>query len=366
MKRQETFTPRPTAGFGSVPLFNQGKRNRVPLTSAPSEKDIFFHSEFMEIINPATSASTSKSYGRCQASGPSSDAAQSNIWKTQSIPASGAPLHYGSRRVAPGPAVRHCAPGTHPYKARDTGTKMGAHSKPVRHQENSSVTNFRQSGSSSAQWKPMSDSAFSQMSQNSLRAAFSTQSKQSRPVAYPISPPNGPPVHAAQPEKSSWRFTHSFGSRTDENRGSSHYQATRKNKVQETSKPASENSLRILTAVIAGMKHWSQLKDRIPHLVEIFATLDSAVTLGQHGAKNFLMRDGKDVIQCVFYENEQALPRLIRGQVHRCVGNYDCRRDLLTCVSVRPGQPSELPNAPDAVKVCDTEMRVLLQSFSEV
>lgn len=33
------------------------------------------------------------------------------------------------------------------------------------------------------------------------------------------------------------------------------------------------------------------------------ATLDSAVTLGQHGAKNFLMRDGKDVIQCVFYEN---------------------------------------------------------------
>ncbi|XP_056909824.1 spermatogenesis-associated protein 22 isoform X2 [Takifugu flavidus] len=364
MKRQETFTPRPTAGFGSVPLFNQGKRNRVPLTSAPSEKDIFFHSEFMEIINPATSASTSKSYGRCQASGPSSDAAQSNIWKTQSIPASGAPLHYGSRRAAPGPAVRHCAPGTHPYKARDTGTKMGAHSKPVRHQENSSVTNFRQSGSSSAQWKPMSDSAFSQMSQNSLRAAFSTQSKQSRPVAYPISPPNGPPVHAAQPEKSSWRFTHSFGSRTDENRGSSHYQATRKNKVQETSKPASENSLRILTAVIAGMKHWSQLKDRIPHLVEIFATLDSAVTLGQHGAKNFLMRDGKDVIQCVFYEN--ALPRLIRGQVHRCVGNYDCRRDLLTCVSVRPGQPSELPNAPDAVKVCDTEMRVLLQSFSEV
>lgn len=33
------------------------------------------------------------------------------------------------------------------------------------------------------------------------------------------------------------------------------------------------------------------------------ATLDSAVTLGHHGAKNFLMRDGKDVLQCVFYEN---------------------------------------------------------------
>lgn len=45
--------------------------------------------------------------------------------------------------------------------------------------------------------------------------------------------------------------------------------------VQETSKPASENSLRILTAVIAGMKHWSQLKDKIPHLVEIFGQLSS-------------------------------------------------------------------------------------------
>lgn len=33
------------------------------------------------------------------------------------------------------------------------------------------------------------------------------------------------------------------------------------------------------------------------------ATLDSAVTLGRHGAKNFLMRDGKEVVQCVFYEN---------------------------------------------------------------
>lgn len=111
-------------------------------------------------------------------------------------------------------------------------TKMGEHSKTARHQESSSVTNFRQSGSSSAQWKPMSDSAFSQMSQNSPSATFSTQSKQSRPVAHPISSPNGPPVHVAQPEKSSWRFTHSFGSQTDENRGTSHYQDTRKNKVQ--------------------------------------------------------------------------------------------------------------------------------------
>lgn len=63
---------------------------------------------------------------------------------------------------------------------------------------------------------------------------------------------------------------------------------------------------------------------------------------------------------------ERVLPRLIRGQVHRCVGNYDRRRDVLTCVSVRPGLPSELQNAQEAVKVCDAEMRALLKSSSEV
>lgn len=93
-------------------------------------------------------------------------------------------------------------------------------------------------------------------------------------------------------------------------------------------KPAVENSLRILTAVVDGMRYWSQFKDKVSCLFEIFgelncncycscvdswtviiwqaasstATLDSAVTLGRYGAKNFLMRDGKEVVQCVFYE----------------------------------------------------------------
>lgn len=46
--------------------------------------------------------------------------------------------------------------------------------------------------------------------------------------------------------------------------------------VQEMSKPAFGNSLRILTAVIAGMRHWSQFKDRVPYLVEIFGQLKSS------------------------------------------------------------------------------------------
>ncbi|CAB1316427.1 unnamed protein product, partial [Coregonus sp. 'balchen'] len=131
-------------------------------------------------------------------------------------------------------------------------------------------------------------------------------------------------------------------------------------------KPATENSLRILTAVIDGMRHWSQFKDIAPYLFTIFATLDSAVTAGSHGAKNFLMRDGKEVMQCVFYENELDLPRLIRSQVHHCVGNYNRTRDTLTCMSVRAALPSEQRNAQESVKASDAEMRGLVKSLSEV
>lgn len=65
-------------------------------------------------------------------------------------------------------------------------------------------------------------------------------------------------------------------------------------------------------------------------------------------------------------QQEQVLPRLIRGQVHRCVGNYDRSKDVLMCVSVRPALPSELRNAQEAVKACDAEMRALVKSLSEV
>uniref|UniRef100_A0A3Q3LQB1 Spermatogenesis associated 22 n=1 Tax=Mastacembelus armatus TaxID=205130 RepID=A0A3Q3LQB1_9TELE len=213
----------------SVPLFNQKKRNRVPLTSAPSENEFFSHSIRQE---------------------------------TQ-------PQQYGGTRPAPGPAPRMTTytPMPHPYKAGSTGFLI-----------------------------------------------INTCTQQE---TFPV-------------------------------------------------KPAIENSLRILTAVIDGMRHWSQFKDKVSYLFEIFATLDSAVTLGRHGAKNFLMRNGKTVVQCVFYENEQKLPRLIRGQLHRCVGNYDRSRDVLMCVSIRPGLPSELQNAQEAVKACDAEMRALVKSLNEV
>ncbi len=45
------------------------------------------------------------------------------------------------------------------------------------------------------------------------------------------------------------------------------------------------------------------LKLRLTVLSLITATLDSAVTVGEHGAKKFLMRDGKEVVNCLYFEN---------------------------------------------------------------
>ncbi|XP_070774170.1 spermatogenesis-associated protein 22 [Enoplosus armatus] len=382
MRRQENQPPRPTAGCLSVPLFNQKKRNRVPLTSSPSENEFFSHSEYMASTSSAASHSTSGTHGCYQASGPSSCAPQSHQWKRQGIYSqSTPPQQYCSNRPAPGPApaMRTHAPIPHPYKVGVTSFKMGQLSNPVRQQDSSPSVNSRQSEyqaprfSENAQGKSTPNTGVSQMGQQSSYRPPNPShqySQQSRPALVP--PPSRPSARAAQTQNNSWKFTNSFGpqrSPSEGNRSTNQPQSARQTQTQQETfpmKPAIENSLRILTAVVGGMRHWSQFKDKVPYLFEIFATLDSAVTLGRYGAKNFLMRDGKEVVQCLFYENEQELPRLIRGQVHRCVGNYDRSRDVLMCVSVRPGLPSELRNAQEAVRACDAEMRALVKLLSEV
>ncbi|CAN2387832.1 meiotic DNA repair synthesis [Pristimantis euphronides] len=101
------------------------------------------------------------------------------------------------------------------------------------------------------------------------------------------------------------------------------------------------NSLRIISASIENMRYWSQYSDRIPLLFEVLATLDSAVTSGDHGSKLFLLRDGKNHVPCMFYETDRDLPRLIRGRVHRAMGNYDQKRNVFKCVSVRAASAAE-------------------------
>uniref|UniRef100_A0A8C5T779 Spermatogenesis associated 22 n=1 Tax=Malurus cyaneus samueli TaxID=2593467 RepID=A0A8C5T779_9PASS len=127
-----------------------------------------------------------------------------------------------------------------------------------------------------------------------------------------------------------------------------------------------KNSLRILSAVIQSVKHWSQYTYKTALLFEVLGTLDSAVTPGRYGAKNFLLRDGKETLPCVFYEIDRELPRLIRGRVHRCMGNYDAKRNIFKCVSVRPATAQEQNTFQDFVKIADVEMTTYVKTMNEM
>ncbi|NXW47470.1 SPT22 protein, partial [Nyctiprogne leucopyga] len=126
-----------------------------------------------------------------------------------------------------------------------------------------------------------------------------------------------------------------------------------------------KNSLRIISAVIESMRHWSQYAYKTALLFEVLGTLDSAVTPGAYGAKNFLLRDGKESLPCVFYEIDRELPRLIRGRVHRCMGNYDAKRNVLKCVSVRPATTQEQNTFQEFVKIADVEMTAYVKKMNE-
>ncbi|KAM6907146.1 spermatogenesis-associated protein 22 [Xenentodon cancila] len=380
MKRQEQHPDRAAAGHLPVLLFNHRRRNRVPLTSAPCENNFFSHSEYSQSSSSPALQKPSGAFGCHQATGQSSGAPQSHQW---SIPEAAPLQQYGSNKSAPGPSpgMRSYALMPHPYKSGATSSMMGHTGNPVRQQVFSTNAKSKQSqyqglhGGESAKSVPTPHTGFSQMAQQSSRKSpisVNQYSQQSRPVPPIETPPKRPSANASKPPNNSWKFTNSFeveNSSIVVKKSLNQSQTAQPTKTQREAvpeKPVVENSLRILTAAIDGMRHWSQFKDKVSYLFEIFATLDSAVTLGRYGAKNFLMSNGKEVVQCVFYENEQALPRLIRGQVHRCVGNYDRNRDVLICVSVRPGLPSELRNAQQAVKACDAEMRALVKTLSEV
>nr|XP_015816681.2 spermatogenesis-associated protein 22 [Nothobranchius furzeri] len=380
MRRQALQPDRLAAGYAPVSLFNQRKRNRIPLKSAPCENEFFFHSgEYMAASSSAEPSSTSGTYGGYKVSTPSS-APQVHQWNSQAGVQSVKPQQYYSNRPAPGPsppAITFTST-SHPYNAGAKSAVMGQSNGPVR-QNSSSERSFSHSKyqgpyDENSQSKPALHTGFSQMGQQTPhRPPSSTplHSQQPRHLLPPEAPSRMLPVPAVPPPKKSWKFTNSFELEKSSFGGkisSNQPQMAQPMKTKETlpMTPAAENSLRILTVVIEGMRYWSQFKNKVPLLFEIFATLDSAVTLGSYGAKSFLLRDGKKVLQCVYYENDQVLPRLIRGQVHRCVGNYDRARDVLICMSVRPGLTSEQKNAQEAVKASDAEMRALVKKLREV
>ncbi|XP_048045611.1 spermatogenesis-associated protein 22 isoform X1 [Megalobrama amblycephala] len=339
---------RPNAGCLSVPLFNQRKRSRLPLTSNPSESDLF----------------TANHYNETQSSSALPTLGQSGQWNQRAYLSS----QQASMRSAasPGVAGRGYAPLPHPKKPVYARSQTGQQRPPVRQDSMPAV------GSQLHVGFPTSSSV--SLGQPTWSCGIQNQQSFNRPTnspRMPYRPQQCTPVAGstqgpgAQSHSGKWNFR-PVGQSTSGMWAKEKMDTSRVQTTPQKQKPPREISLRLITAVIEGMKHWSQYKNRVPMLFEIFATLDSAVSVEEHGTKKFLMRDGKEVVQCLYYEIDQILPRLIRGQVHRCVGNYDRDKDTMTCVSVRAASMSEQRNAQEAVRASDAEMRDVVLALSEI
>uniref|UniRef100_A0A3B1KLC5 Spermatogenesis associated 22 n=1 Tax=Astyanax mexicanus TaxID=7994 RepID=A0A3B1KLC5_ASTMX len=356
MRRNEN-QPRPTAGCLSVPLFNQKKRSRLPLTSNPSENEMY--------------SGNSLGYAPALATTNRAPLTQRSEWNQQTN------LRPEQGKTWPSTSSRSTGQGyspiPHPHKPIYNRSGTGMQRPSGKYDSMAMTQNCRVdafpsvSGAYQAQERPfvgkqpIKQQTFSRQA-NPPKASFTHQK--------PMPGPSHSQGAGPQSQNTKWKVKSvghtSAGMWVEDTFGTSRNESSAQQEKSTETKPGPENSLRILTAVIEGMKHWSQFKDKVPMLFEIFATLDSAVTVGKYGAKNFLMRDGKDVVSCVYYETDQVLPRLIRGQVHRCVGNYDRQKNILTCVSVRPASSSEQRNAQEAVKASDAEMRSVVQVLSEM
>ncbi|XP_073172109.1 spermatogenesis-associated protein 22 [Lepidochelys kempii] len=332
MKRNlSDSSSRSTAGFLPVPLFNQKKRTRQPLTSNPLKNE------------PSTSTVTHSYNFSARTTELGWEVAKPELAQLQKTTNSGAEEKNTNAKVWN--RNEHMSPSNRTNMISDSGIirkfenisnslrTVEQHKLPDHHKASQYIetTVTGQIYSSKAQWPVISSTTSRSLQDHSPSYTF----KQNK-------------VNEKQ-------FDHVPEDKMIQKVPA--YQL----KVKEK-----DNSLRIISAVIESMKHWSQYTYKTALLFEVLGTLDSAVTPGAYGAKSFVLRDGKESLPCVFYEIDRELPRLIRGRVHRCMGNYDTKRNIFKCVSVRSATVVEQRTFQEFVKTSDVEMRQCVKTMNEV
>lgn len=80
-----------------------------------------------------------------------------------------------------------------------------------------------------------------------------------------------------------------------------------------TSKRKIDDSLRIVTSTVQGMKHWAKKRFSFPILFEIFGQLDSQVTnISSTNSRQFSLIDENDRLECLFTEIDQKFSQVDR------------------------------------------------------
>ncbi|XP_034261243.2 spermatogenesis-associated protein 22 isoform X3 [Pantherophis guttatus] len=364
MKRNfaDSSLMRSTAGCLPVPLFNQKKRTKQPLTSnplknEPSSNNSADHFNFSALL---------ADFG----------------WETEK----------------PEPIQLQKTVGTNPTELASPSalSKQQHTSKPTMPHAGSNLNNRRQEESTNV-WKRNDFPAFGHRTENKKLSELdvhpshwmkpgamyqkpaglpqaSQRSRREEAEDWDPAVSQWPAVPTARlrnlpTQEPSYTFKHSPGPQNTHKEKADHLQSNKtiqKRPVGQSKAKEKENSLRILSAVIESMKHWSQYSNKTPLLFEVLGVLDSAVTPGQFRSKTFLLRDGKETVTCIFYEIDRELPRLIRGRVHRCMGNYDAKHKMFKCVSVRPATAAEQQTFQGFVKAADVEMCRFVKTSNEI
>uniref|UniRef100_A0A8C6VEV6 Spermatosis associated 22 n=1 Tax=Naja naja TaxID=35670 RepID=A0A8C6VEV6_NAJNA len=321
---------RSTAGCLPIPLFNQKKRTKQPLTSNPlkhesSSNNSADHFNFSALLADFGWETEKPEPIQLQKTVGTKQEESTNVWKRNDFPAFG-------RRTEDKKLSQledHPSPWMKPGAMYQKSAGLPQASQRSRREE-------------AEDWDPVA-------SQWPAVPTARLRNLQTRDPSYTFKPSPGP--QNTRKEKAD----HAQSIKTTQKRPAGH------SKVKEK-----ENSLRILSAVIESMKHWSQYSNKTPLLFEVLGVLDSAVTPGQFESKTFLLRDGTETVTCVFYEIDRELPRLIRGRVHRCVGKYDAKHKVFKCVSVRPVTTAEQQTFQGFVKAADVEMCRFVKTSNEM
>ncbi|KFV80192.1 Spermatogenesis-associated protein 22, partial [Struthio camelus australis] len=364
MKRSLTdASARSTAGCLPVPLFNQKKRSRQPLTSNPLKNE------------PCTSSGTraydfsptSLGWGTANAEVTElQKAANNGQTEHQMAPSLMEPQNASKSNSA------NAGKNLYAFRAEEKTTSTKVWNRNVCTSLSNRTDLISDSGinrkfeniSSSLKTVQQQKNPGNHNSSQHIKTAEISQTYSSK-AQWPVKP--NTVSRSLQDHSLSYKFNHNI---QQNKMNEKQFNCVQEDKTQEISSfqlklKEKQNSLRIISAVIESMKHWSQYAYKTVLLFEVLGTLDSAVTPGAYGAKNFLLRDGKESLPCVFYEIDRELPRLIRGRVHRCMGNYDTKRNIFKCVSVRPATIPEQNAFQEFVKIADVEMTAYVKTMNE-
>lgn len=133
------------------------------------------------------------------------------------------------------------------------------------------------------------------------------------------------------------------------------------NQVQlQSQKPKNVNNEIFLTTTIEKMIKYQELPQikNSNVLFEIIAQLDSVLTDYPNNGRVFSIRDSSNnfndnspsnLLKCVFYEIDRKLFGLVRRSYIRCVGQYNVKKKIFLCFSVRSAFERELVDFQNSV-----------------